>query len=106
MEVCSMRRSLLPLAAVAAASAFAMPGSASAAGWNCSATAFSGRRWGALVAATVGAPAGHAARAGGNAPVLPIPLQAAVLSARTALDGPAGDAAQQRATATGEVSSL
>jgi len=106
MEVCSMRKSLLPLAVVAAASAFAMPGTASAAGWNCSATALSGQPSGAPVAANVGAPTCHTASAGGNAPVLPIPLQAAVLSARTALDGPAGDAAEQRATATGEVSSL
>jgi hypothetical protein len=38
--------------------------------------------------------------------VLPITMQAAVVSARTALDGPAGSPAEQRATATGEVSSL
>ena len=101
-----MRKSLLPLAAVAAASAFVMPGTASAAGWSCSATALSGQPSGAPVAANVGAPTCHAASAGGNAPVLPIPLRAAVLSARTALDGPAGDPAEQRATATGEVSSL
>jgi hypothetical protein len=38
--------------------------------------------------------------------VLPVPLQAAVVSARTRLEGPAGSPAEQRATATGEVSSL
>jgi hypothetical protein len=67
-----MRKSLLPLAAVAAASAFAMPGTASAAGWNCSATALSGQPSGAPVAANVGAPTCHAASAGGNAPVITI----------------------------------
>jgi hypothetical protein len=106
MEVCSMRKSLLSLAAVAAAGAVVVPGSASAAGWNCSATALSGQPSGAPIAANVGAPTCTAASAGGNVPALPIPLQAAVLSARTALDGPAGDAARQRASATGEVASL
>ena len=101
-----MRKTLLSLAAVAAAGAVVVPGSASAAGWNCSATALSGQPSGAPVAANVGATACKAASAGGNAPALPIPLQAAVLSARTTLDGPSGDPAAQRATATGEVSSL
>jgi hypothetical protein len=106
MEVCSMRKSLLSLAAVAAAGAVAVPGSASAAGWNCSATALSGQPLGAPIAANVGASTCKTASAGGNAPALPIALQAAVLSARTALDGAAGNPAGQRASATGEVSSL
>jgi hypothetical protein len=54
MEVCSMRKSLLSLAAVAATSAAVVPGSASAADWNCSATALSGQPSGAPVAANVG----------------------------------------------------
>jgi hypothetical protein len=106
MEVCSMRKSLLSLAAVAAAGAVAVPGSASAAGWNCSATALSGQPLGAPVAANVGAPTCRAASAGGNVPALPVPLQGAVVSARTELDGPAGDPARQHASATGEVASF
>ena len=47
-----------------------------------------------------------AASGGANLPALPIPLQANVMSARTTLDGPGGQASQQTAGATGEVASL
>jgi hypothetical protein len=102
-----MRRMLLWAAAVAAASLVAVPVSASAAGWNCSAAALAGQPSGTPVAANVGATTCRAANPGSNLPAaLPAPLQATTLSARTTLDGPAGEPAQQRASATGEVSSF
>jgi hypothetical protein len=101
-----MRKMVLSAAAVAVASLVAVPASGSAAGWNCSAAALAGQPSGTPVAANAGATTCRTASAGGNLPVLALPLQAAVLSARTMLDGPAGEAAQQRASATGEVSSF
>src|SRR5512133_1046448 len=82
-----MRKMLLTTAAVAAAIALAAPAAAPPAGW-------------------VGATTCQATSAGGNLPALPIPVQANLLSARTALDGPAGQVAQQTPSATGEVASL
>jgi hypothetical protein len=99
-----MRKLLLTTAAVAGA--LAAPAVAPAAGWNCSANALLGQPVGTPVTANVGATTCQAASAGGNLPALPIPLQANVMSARTALDGPAGHAAQQTPSATGEVASL
>jgi hypothetical protein len=99
-----MRKILLSTFAVAA-SALA-PAAAPAAAWNCSANALVGQPFGAPVAANVGAASCKAATAGGNLPALPIPLQASLMSARTTLDGPSGQAAQQTPGATGEVASL
>jgi hypothetical protein len=97
---------LLLIVAAAAACALAGPAAAPAAGWNCSASALLGQPAGAPVTANVGATVCKAASAGLNLPALPIPLQANVLSARTTLDGPSGQTAQQTASATGEVASL
>jgi hypothetical protein len=101
-----MRMILLSTAAVAAASAVAAPAAAPAAAWNCSASALIGQPTGPQATANVGSTVCKAATAGGNLPALPIPLQASLLSARTTLDGPSGQAAQQTAGATGEVASL
>ena len=100
-----MRRMLWVVAAVAA-SLSVMSASASAAGWNCSAAALSGQPVGTPVTANVGQTTCKAASGGANLPALPIPLQANVMSARTTLDGPGGQASQQTAGATGEVASL
>jgi hypothetical protein len=99
-------RTLLICPLAVAALALAAPASSSAAGWNCSAAALVGLPAGTPVSANAGAPACKAASAGGNLPALPVPLQAAVMSARTTLDGPSGQPAQQTASATGEVASL
>jgi hypothetical protein len=100
-----MRKCLVTTVVVAGA-ALTTPAAAPAAGWNCSANAILGQPVGAPVAANVGAATCQAASAGGNLPALPIPLQANVMSARTTLDGPAGQVAQQTPSATGEVASL
>jgi hypothetical protein len=101
-----MHKMLLTTVAVAAATALAAPAAAPAAGWNCSASALLGQPVGTQVTANVGATTCQATSAGGNLPALPIPIQANLLSARTALDGPAGKAAEQTPSATGEVASL
>ncbi len=95
----------LPLLTVAA-TVLAVPAAAPTAGWNCSAGALLGQPTGAPVSANVGAATCNAASAGGNLPALPIPVQASVMSARTTLDGPADQPAQQTAGATGEVAGL
>ena len=95
----------LPLLTVVA-TVLAVPAAAPAAGWNCSAGALLGQPTGAPVSANVGAATCKAASAGGNLPALPIPVQASVMSARTTLDGPADQPAQQTAGATGEVAGL
>jgi hypothetical protein len=100
-----MRTLLLGPLAVAVL-ALAATAASPAAGWNCSASALLGQPAGAPVTANVGAATCKAASAGGNLPALPIPLQASVASARTTLDGPAGQPGQQTAGATGEVASL
>jgi hypothetical protein len=89
-----------------AASLLVMSASASAAGWNCSATALSGPPVGTPVTANLGQTTCKAASGGANLPPLPLPLQANVMSARTTLDGSATQPAQQTAGATGEVASL
>ena len=89
-----------------AASVSVMSASASAAGWNCSAAALCGQPLGTPVTANVGQTTCKAASGGANLPALPLPLQANVMSARTTLDGPATQPAQQTAGATGEVASL
>jgi hypothetical protein len=89
-----------------AATVLAVPAAAPAAGWNCSAGALLGQPTGAPVSANVGAATCKAASAGGNLPALPVPLQASVISARTTLDGPADQPAQQTAGATGAVAGL
>jgi hypothetical protein len=89
-----------------AASVLVMSASASAAGWNCSASALSGQPVGTPVTANVGQTTCKAASGGANLPPLPLPLQANVMSARTTLDGSATQPAQQTAGATGEVASL
>jgi hypothetical protein len=99
-------RRMMVMAVVATASAAVMSASASAAGWNCSATALSGQPVGTPVTANVGQTTCKAASGGANLPALPIPLQANVMSARTTLDGPTSQPAQQTAGATGEVASL
>ena len=101
-----MRRMLWLVVVAMAASVLAMSASASAAGWNCSATALSGQPVGTPVAANLGQTTCKAASGGANLPPLPLPLQANVMSARTTLDGPATQPAQQTAGATGEVASL
>jgi hypothetical protein len=101
-----MRKMLLTTLVVGAAGALGAPAAAPAAGWNCSANAILGQPVGAPVAANVGAATCQAVSAGGNLPPLPIPLQANIMSARTSLDGPSGQAAQQAPSATGEVASL
>jgi hypothetical protein len=100
-----VRRMFWVLAAVAA-SVSVMSASASAAGWNCSASALSGQPIGTPVTANVGQTTCKAASGGANLPPLPLPLQANVMSARTTLDGSATQPAQQTAGATGEVASL
>jgi hypothetical protein len=97
-----MRTSLLCTAALAV-SLLAIPASSSAAGWNCSATVVTGTPAGAPIAANAGASTCRAASAGGNLPALPLPLTASALSARTTLDGPAGEPAAQRAGAVAQV---
>jgi hypothetical protein len=92
--------------AAMAASVLVMSASASAAGWNCSASALSGQPVGTPVTANVGQTTCKAASGGVNLPPLPLPLQANVMSARTTLDGSATQPAQQTAGATGEVASL
>jgi hypothetical protein len=92
--------------ATMAASVSVMSASASAAGWNCSASALSGQPVGTPVTANVGQTTCKAASGGANLPPLPLPLQANVMSARTTLDGSATQPAQQTAGATGEVASL
>jgi hypothetical protein len=92
--------------AAMAASVLVMSASASAAGWNCSASALSGQPVGTPVTANVGQTTCKAASGGANLPPLPLPLQANVMSARTTLDGSATQPAQQTAGATGEVASL
>jgi hypothetical protein len=99
-------RRMLWVVAVTAVSVVVMSASASAAGWNCSAAALSGQPVGTPVTANVGQATCKAASGGANLPALPIPLQANVMSARTTLDGPASQPAQQTAGATGEVASL
>jgi hypothetical protein len=99
-------RKVLWVLVVTAASVPVMSASASAAGWNCSATALSGQPVGTPVAANLGATTCKAASGGVNLPPLPLPLQANVMSARTTLDGSATQPAQQTAGATGEVASL
>ena len=101
-----MRTLLLWPLAVLAAIALAAPAASAAAGWNCSAAALVCQPAGAPVSANAGAPSCKAANAGGNLPALPVPLRAALMSARTTLDGPSGEPAQQTASATGEVASL
>jgi hypothetical protein len=101
-----MRKMLLTTMVAAAGGALAAPAAAPAAGWNCSASALLGQPVGAPVSANVGATTCRTVSAGGNLPALPIPLQANLMSARTALDGPSGPAAQQTPSATGEVASL
>jgi len=99
-------RKVLWVVAATAASMVVMSASASAAGWNCSATALSGQPVGTPVAANVGQTTCKAATGGANLPALPLPLQANVMSARTTLDGSTTQPAQQTAGATGEVASL
>ncbi len=100
------RTLLLSTAAVAAAGALAVPATAPAASWNCSASALLGQPAGTPVTANVGALACKAASGGVNLPALPVPLSANVLSARTTLDGASSGAPQQRPSATGEVLNL
>src|SRR3954453_4402304 len=97
-----VRRMLWVVAAAAAASLVVMSASASAAGWNCSAAAVSGAPLGTPVTANAGQATCKAASGGANLPALPLPLQANVMSARTTLDGPANQPAQQTAGATAE----
>jgi hypothetical protein len=99
-------RKVLWVVAATAASTMVMSASASAAGWNCSATALSGPPLGTQVTANVGETTCKAASGGVNLPPLPLPLQANVMSARTTLDGSTTQPAQQIAGATGEVASL
>jgi hypothetical protein len=99
-------RRMIWVVAAMAASVLVMSASASAAGWNCSATALSGQPVGRPVTANVGQTTCKAASGGANLPPLPLPLQASVLSARTTLDGSATRPAQQTAGATGEVAGL
>ncbi|MEN3281687.1 MAG: hypothetical protein V7607_2827 [Solirubrobacteraceae bacterium] len=101
-----MRRSLLSLAALAAAGIAVVPVSASAAGWNCSAAVLSGQPSGAPLAANAGGATCIASSAGGTAPALPTPLQASAASATTSVTGPAGDPAAQTAGAMAQVSGL
>jgi hypothetical protein len=92
--------------AFAMAGAVVVPSSASAAGWNCSATGLAGQPPVPATSANGGASTCQAASAGGSAPVLPVPLQATAVSAQTQLDGPAGDPVQQIASATSQISGL
>jgi hypothetical protein len=102
MDACSLR-TMLSLAAIAAA---AVPASASASGWNCSASVIAGQPSGAPLAANAGAATCQAASAGGSVPALPTPLQAGAASATTSIAGPGGDPAAQQANATAELSGL
>jgi hypothetical protein len=104
--VCWLRRSVLGLAAIMVGGFAALPSSASAAGWNCAASVLTGQPTGAPLTANSAGATCVAASAGGTAPPLPSPLQAGAASASTALDGPAGDPAAQRATATAQLSTL
>jgi hypothetical protein len=92
--------------AALAASVLVSSASASAAGWNCSATALSGPAVSTPVTANVGATACKAASGGANLPALALPRQANVMSARTTLEGSATQPSQQTAGATGEVAGL
>src|SRR2546426_871655 len=88
-----------------------MPATASAATpWNCSASALdvslAGQAPVSPVTANVGPSECKTVNAGITGPLAPLPLPANVLSARTPLGGPAGQPAQQKAGATGEVASL
>lgn len=100
-----MRRFCWVVASMAA-SVLVMSASASAAGWNCSASALSGQPSGTPVTANVGQTTCKAASGGANLPPLALPLQANVMSARTTLDGSATQPTQQTAGATGEVAGL
>jgi hypothetical protein len=99
-------RNVVWVVVATAASVAVMSASASAAGWNCSATALSGQPVGTPVAANVGAATCKAASGGANLPPMPLPLQANVMSARTTLDGSTTQPAQQTVGATGEVAGL
>jgi hypothetical protein len=96
----------LPLIALTMAGVVVVPAPSSAAGWNCSATTLVGQPATPPVSANAGAATCQAASAGGSVPALPAPLQANVASATTSVAGPAGDPAQQQASATSEVAGL
>ena len=99
-------RTMVWVLATMAAGVLVMSAPASAAGWNCSASALSGPPITSPVTANAGATTCRAASGGLNLPALPLPLQANVLSARTTLEGSAAQPAQQTAGATGEVAGL
>jgi hypothetical protein len=96
----------LSVIAFAMAGCVVVPSSASAAGWNCSASVLTGQPTGTPLAANDGGATCVTASAGGNTPPLPSPLQAGAASANTSLDGPAADPAAQRATATAQLTGL